>query len=350
MTTITDVARLAGVSIATVSHVINGTRPVREETRQRVLAAIAASGYSQHAVARALRRARTDTVALVVTDTGLSVFAEMVRGVELEARRAGYTLFLANSQDDEERETQTLVALRERRVDGILLAPVGEPDPVRLRSVGGETPFVLLDRLGVPTVDQVGVENVEAVSRLVRHLAWRGHRAVAYVSVGHAAPTLLERRAGYDEAVAACGLISDPSLAVSLSDARGTRAALRHLLRRRVAPTALVTASQESTVATLRALGELGCSVPDDIAVATFDEFPFAGLFEPQLTSVCQPAFAIGREAMRLLLRRRDRPDAPQRTVRLDAAIAHRTSCGCKPGAVVDWATGAVTADTEDRR
>jgi LacI family transcriptional regulator len=340
MATIVDVARLANVSLSTVSHVINETRPVREDTRRRVVAAIEATGYMQDGVARALRRARTDSVGLVVSDTGQHVFAEMVRGVEHEARAAGFTLLLANSDEDRERELASVQALRERRVDGLLIAQVsGSPHSLveTLRSQG--IPVVLLDRLSAPDVDQVGVETVGPMKLLVRHLINRGHRDLALVAGDLGVPTLQERHQGYVEAMLEAGLgpRADRVLTYIVVADEAREAVSRLLVSGESRPTAIVSASNVMTVGTLQALADAGLRVPDDVALATFDEFPHADLFSPRLTSVVQPAFQIGREAMRLLLRRIRRPDAPLRTVRLKPRIVHRDSCGCPRGIRAEW-------------
>ena len=213
MATITDVARIAGVSVSTVSHVVNGTRTVGPETRGRVVAAIEETGYRQHAVARALRRARTDSIGLVVSDTGQPVFAEMVRGVEHEARAAGFTLLLANSAEDHDLERASVQALRERRVDGLLLAQVSGTDAELVRSMTADgLPVVLIDRLSIPEVDQVGVENAGPMRALVRHLIDTGHRRIALVAGDPGVPTLAERRSGYEQALETAGIRLDPAL------------------------------------------------------------------------------------------------------------------------------------------
>ncbi len=125
MATIVDVARAANVSTSTVSHVVNGTRNVAPDTRERVLAAISATGYRRHHVARALRRSRTDTLALVISEAGYPVLDQMALGVEHQAKKAGMMVFLAHSGDDPDQELAAVLALRDRGVDGGLLAPVG---------------------------------------------------------------------------------------------------------------------------------------------------------------------------------------------------------------------------------
>lgn len=324
MSTIVDVARLAGVSISTVSHVVNGTRRVAPETRQRVLSAIEATGYRQHTVARALRRARTDTLALVISEAGYPVLDQMAIGVESEARRANMTVFLAHSGDDLEREQAAVRALRDRRVDGILLAPVADSS-IETLLAESDVPFVLLDRPFSAEVDQVGVANTEPTIELVQHLIGLGHRRIAFIARGKPVSTLQERYAAYLTAMNAVGL--DPAgLKAEAVEAAAMLRAIRQLLASKNPPTAVVCASQMSAVHTLQVCNELRLRIPEDLSVVTFDEFPFADVFRPRLTSVVQPAMRIGREAVRLLQRRLRTPGAPVRRVSLSPRVEYRDS------------------------
>jgi LacI family transcriptional regulator len=337
MATIVDVARLAGVSVSTVSHVVNGTRPVRPETRERVRAAVASVGYSTDGMARALRRAQTECIGLVVTDTGQPGFAEMIRGVEGEATTAGLTLLLADSAEDLERQLSSISALVERRVDGLLLAQVsGTPHSLLESLIARGVRVVLIDRLSTPDFDQVGVETVEPMQTLVRHLIDRGHTRIAMIAGDNAIPTLRERREGYLEAMEeGPDAGARQATIVEVASPAEARAAVHELLAAPEPPTALVAASQVIAVGTMQALSDLKLRIPDDIAVVVFDDFPHADLFRPRLTSVVQPNVALGREAVRLLVRRIKHPKAPARTIRLKAEIAHRDSCGCPPGALI---------------
>ncbi|MBX3031084.1 MAG: LacI family DNA-binding transcriptional regulator [Chloroflexi bacterium] len=339
MSTITEVARLAQVSVSTVSHVVNGTRPVSDATRARVMDAIAASGYSPNLGARALRRARTDSIGLIVSDTGQPVFADMIRGVEHEARAAGFTLLLANSAEDRELERASVRALRERRVDGLLLAQVSGSDARLVESITDDAlPLVLIDRLSSPGVDQVGVENAAPMRALVRHLLELGHRRIALVGGDPVVPTIAERHRGFVEAFAEAGVELDPDLLLTAEGVHQdqSRAAVRRVLRRADRPSALVGAGMVLSMGALQAVGDVGLSIPNDIAFVTFDEPAYADVFRPRLTSAVQPAFDVGRQGMRLLLRRIRQRDAEVRTVRLMPRIVHRESCGCPPGTATE--------------
>jgi LacI family transcriptional regulator len=268
---------------------------------------------------------------LVVSDTGQPVFAEMVHGVEAAASRAGFTLLLANSGEDPERELRAVAALEERRVDGLIIAQVaGSKGETLELAKKHDVPVVLLDRLIDAKVDQVGVENVKPMRALVRHLVEAGHRRIALIAGDLDVPTLRERRDGYAQALNDCGIPFDPALVVSGSGLPDeTEAAVRDLLTSSERPTALVTASSLMAIGALRAAAASGLSCPGDFAFATFDGFPGSDLFTPPLTTVQQPAAEIGALAMGLLLRRLKDPQARPRTKRLDPVITHRSSCGC---------------------
>lgn len=334
MATLDDVAQLAGVSTTTVSHVLNGTRPVAGPTRERVLEAVEAAAYSPDVVARSLVRSRTDSIGLIVPDTSQPGFAGMVRGVEHECRSQGLTLLLANSAEDRDRQFASIRALRARRVDGLLVAQVSGADPAAFEFVRRQgVPVVLLDRLFDQDLDQVGVANVRPMQELVTHLLRRGHRDIGLVAGDDRLATLAERLAGYWAAHSELGATVDPRLVLrgqlTTADARQSAWSLLSSADR---PTAVVASSLGMAVGVLQAVADLGLEVPRQLAFATFDEFPYADLFTPRLTSVEQPSFAIGQEAMRLLMRRMANPAAESTTVHLEPRIIHRESCGCPPG------------------
>ncbi len=332
--TIVDVARLAGVSTSTVSHVLNGTRPVNEATRERVVGAIKATSYTRDAQARALRRSRTDSIGLVISDSGQPVFADMVRGVEDACQEADFTLLLTNSSEDPDRELKAIEALQARRVDGLIIARTAHSRQVAIDWPRAQNvPVVLLDRLVDLPIDQVGVENEGPMRALVDHLLELGHRRIGIAAGNLAVPTMRERYAGYETSLAGVGIEVEPTYVVTGTGAiEDTRERVRQLLSKPDRPTAFVSASSPMTIGTLRAAVDLGVRVPADVAFATFDSLPCPDLIAPALTTVDQPAREVGREAMRLLLRRFKSPKAKPRTVRLTPTITHRWSCGCSPG------------------
>lgn len=334
MPTLSDVASQARVSIATVSHVLNGTRPVREETRLRVERAVEEVGYRRDRLARALRRNRTDTVGLVVSDPAQPVFAQMIHGVELEAQTAGYTVMLAMSSDDAAQELEAIVKLKEHRVDGIILSESSHMlDRFDEILRGDEIPLVLLDRLASRTLDQVGAETVAPMKALVDHLIANGCTDIGMIAGDLAVPTLKERFEGYRLALESAGLpVREDRIITGVRTERETWAAMRPVLQGATRAEAYVTASTNLTAGFLRAMRDVGVQAPDDVKLVSFDELPYADFFAPRITSVVQPAVEMGRLAMRLLLRRLNAPDSRPQTTRLRPWIAHRETCGCPPG------------------
>lgn len=333
MPSMVDVARLAAVSVSTVSHVVNGTRHVEPATRERVESAIKELGYRQDALARAMKRARSDSVGLVVSDPAEPAFADMVHGVEKEAARHGLTLLLAASGEDPGQERRAIEVLLARRVDGLILARASGSDDAVLEELAREKmPVVLMDRLFDVALDQVGVRNREAMAGLVGELLHAGHRSVTLVAGDLRVPTLRERHAGYLDALGAHGLTErDARVLTGDVDVPGARAAMRTVLDAGPPPTAVVTSSTVLAAGALTALMEAGLRTPDHLAFATFDGFAYADLFQPHLTTVRQPAHEVGARALRMLVERIADPAAAPRTVRLDSVIEHRSSTSHGP-------------------
>jgi LacI family transcriptional regulator len=327
MATIVEVARLAGVSTSTVSHVLNGTRNVEPHTRQKVVDAIEQTGYRQDALARALRRARTDSIGLVVSDAGEPAFAEMVHGVEDAAAAEGLTLILANSAEDPDREQRAVRTLLERRVDGLILARCAESSRDIDAYIAAETPpVVLLDRIfdGAPC-DQVGADNRESMRRLAAHLLSAGHRRFLVVAGDTRVPTLRERLAGFQDAIVSVG--TDPVACELLEGA--DFASIGDRLTAALARggyTCVVAASSPLAVTALERLRDADVSVPRDIAFATFDGFNHSDLFQPSVTTVRQPAFEMGAAAVGLLLERLGAPQKSPRITRLAQRLELRSS------------------------
>ncbi|MDQ4502871.1 LacI family DNA-binding transcriptional regulator [Sinomonas sp. ASV322] len=327
MATMVEVARRAKVSVSTVSHVLNGTRHVEPETRQRVLAAIEATGYRQDALARALRRSRTDSIGLVVSDAGEPAFAGMVHGVEHAAVENGLTLVLANSAEDADREKKAVQTLLNRRVDGLILARAAQSDPILLQSLELEKPpTILLDRI-FPELpfDQVGADNRETMRQLVAHLIGSGHTRFALVAGDTRVPTLRERMDGFTDAAFDARLSLADQAIITGKDTQAVADELEGVMKSGE-PTAVVACSTPLAVLSLQALGRVGRSTPGDVAFAAFDGFDNSDLFHPQVTTVRQPAFDMGVAAVNLLVERLKAPDASPRTVRLRQRIEWRES------------------------
>jgi LacI family transcriptional regulator len=325
-----DVARVAGVSASTVSHVLNETRFVKPQTRDTVLAAIRETGYSPNTIARSLARASTGLIGLAISVPTNPYFAELVHAIETQAGRHGYMLLLGDTRDDPVHERKIVRALRERRVDGLLLA--ASADPVEtLDYLGAQRlPVVLIDRLPSLAFDWVGTENTESTARLVQHLGELGHARIGMVSGLAGLSTSAERLDGYLLGLARLGLPFDRRLVVpGRSRTEPASLAVRRLMGLPKPPTALVVANNLMTIGAVKELRRLGLRVPADIALVSFDDFQWAELFAPRLTTIAQPIRDFGVEAIRLLLHRLAEPERDPVAVRLQPAFMHRESCGC---------------------
>ncbi|WP_416967306.1 LacI family DNA-binding transcriptional regulator [Streptomyces sp. 4F14] len=363
MATMADVARLAGVSVATVSHVLNGTRPVLPHTRRAVLDAVDALGYTPNTLARSLVTSRTRSIGLAVSTLTNPYFTQILQGVETAALEHGYSLLIADPHDDPGHERTVVQLLHERRVDGLIVAPSADPRGLVSYLTRHRVPTVLLDRVlaappdAGPLFDQVCADNTAPTADLVTHLAALGHRRIALVAGHPGLSTTGERVTGYRQGLAAAGLPFDPGLLAHASvpalpasaghlpptgsaapDAPAPHAhpaspsaeqATAALLGLPDPPTALVTGNDAITLGALTALRARGLRVPGDLALCCFDDFPWADLLSPRLTAVAQPGREIGARAVRLLLDRLAEPGRPTRTVRLPSVFVHRTSCGC---------------------
>lgn len=328
--TLKAVAKDAGVSISTVSHVINSTRHVEEDTAARVRASIAKLGYTPNKLARGLRSLSTDTIGLLVSDIANPYYAGVIQGVEEECHRQGKTVLLAASDDKPEREEAAIDTLREHQVDGLIVALTsGTTDKVLQEISRLDVPVVLIDRFTDLPIDQVGAENVESTATLVGHLIAMGHRDIGFISGVAGISTSNERLTGYRSALAANGIPFDPTLVRNgNSRTEPARLATLDLLDHAPRCTAIVSGNNLMTLGVLKAAIETQRRVPEDLAVVSFDDFDWTDVFQPRLTTMAQPSHEIGRTAIELLLRRIQNPEAQTELVRIAPTFVHRDSCG----------------------
>jgi len=335
LATIFDVARHAGVSSSTVSHVVNRTRKVNSDTAQRVEEAIAAVGYTPNAIARALAVSSTDSVGVAISTLSNPYFNDIIRAVERECSKLGLMVFVADTHDNPDYELSVVKALHQRRVDGIVLAPAIGSDNRALKYLeDNKLPCVLVDRLVSRAFDGVGIRNTYAMGLVVAHLAAHGHARIGFVPGHPGFVTTLERVDGFRAALIENGLPADESLILpGNADEDQARAAVTELLARPDRPTALAVGNNQSMIGTMRAIRAAGLRVPEDIALIGFDDFEWADCFEPRLTVIAQPVRDIGREAAALLARRisaGNAADLEPRSVRLTPTLIVRESCGCR--------------------
>jgi len=345
MTTMAEVAREAGVSTTTVSHVINGTRHVNEQTKQRIHAAIDRTGYVPHSIARALAGARTQSIGLAISGISNPYFMGVIAAIESQAARHGHTILLGDTHDEPDKELEMVRELVLRRVDGLLLAPSAGAESQALRYLATQDiPVVLVDRFLPVEIDQVGTENEEATIQLVEHLIELGHQRIGLIAGLEGLSTTDERIRGHRAALERAGLPVDPALiAHGASQHEPARVEAHRLLDLDDPPTALVAGNNRMTIGALHALRERALRVPDDIALVSFDDFEWSDLFEPRLTVISQPQTAIGAKAVDLLVARLENPDRPVEKIHLKPTFVHRDSCGCPNGAAARQALVTAT-------
>ncbi len=329
MATIKEVARKAGVSVGTVSNVLSKLPTVSPDLRNRVEKAIAQLRFRPNQVARSLKQQRTRTLGLVISDITNPFFPGIVRGAEDAAAERGYVLSVFNTDDRLEREKQVLYTLEERRVDGVLLVPAlaRQDDAHVAHLIGCGTPVVTIDReidgaaLAGLALDGVVVDNRGSVAAAVAYLHARGARRVAYLGGPRNFYIAKERRAGFDLALKRAGRKPEAKL-VWTGDFRaesGYRAVLDHYPGTK--PDALFVANVLMTLGAVKAIGELGLQMPDQLQLVTFDHLSILDNFHPRPTAVAQPSYDMGKEAVRLMLERLDARTAPARRVVLPTEL-----------------------------
>jgi LacI family transcriptional regulator len=302
MTTIRDVAALAGVSLGTVSRVLAGSPATSAESRQRVAAAVAELGYLPNARASSLRRAKTDVVGILISDVRNPFFAELAHAAEQEALRRGYVVMLANADEDSAQEQLYLRTFSAQRVDGVLMAPQSK-DRVHLdRLIGSGLPVVFVDRvlpgLDVPSVTS---DNVGGMRSALEYLVARGHRRIGYVGGPAPVSTAIDRLDAFVHLRAELALPDDDGL-VQEGDFRtdSGAAAVDRMLASGSAPTAVLAADGLMALGALAALRRHG--VRDEIELMSFDDLAWFEELTPPVSAIANDATAMGRDGMAALL------------------------------------------------
>jgi LacI family transcriptional regulator len=342
LATIKDVAERAHVSVATVSHVINGTRPVSDELRTRVQEAMEALHYRPNRLARSLRRGETKTLGMMIPDINEPFFTEIARHVEDCAYEKGYSVILCNTDRDPSKALFYTRLLVERQVDGIVFVAISigsEPAPGgdQLASIRARMSRVLKDD-HVPIVvierdwpdyqaDAVLADNVEGGKLAVRHLAELGHRRIGCIRGGGAILTFEGRLLGYSEGLAEMGIELRPDLVVEGSvRLYGGYRATRQLLALDEPPTAIFANNDLMGIGAIHAAGEMGIRVPDDVSVVGFDDVRMASLANPGLTTIAQPKREMSEHAIDMLLARIREPGRPIQREVLPVEVIRRGS------------------------
>jgi DNA-binding LacI/PurR family transcriptional regulator len=303
-----DVARAAGVSQTTVSFVLNQVAEanIRDETRQRVMAAAEELGYVPDAAAQALVRGRTQIIGVVVTTVIDPFIGALVQTIESAAHDQGYVVILATSNDIPEREVAAARMLQSRRVDGVIIASSRASALYKGQMEQLGVPVVVINSLTEPSdqlVVSVGVDNRHGGNTATAHLIHKGHRRVAYVASPPDRSDNKERMAGYRQALAEADIAYSPSLVLQgTGDTDGGQRALPALLSLDEPPSAVFCYNDLTAIGLIDAARRAGLALPQDLAIVGFDDIAFAQFCHPPLTTIAQPIAELGRQAIELVL------------------------------------------------
>jgi len=337
VSTIKEVAELAGVSVGTVSHVITGSVPVTEPLRRKVQAAIKRLDYHPNHIARSLKTSKTRTLGIIVPDLTIPFFPQVIRGAETAARQMNYTLIAVNSDDRADRQKELLTLLRSQRVEGILLAVAAAPSASGLGAgqisqiIESGIPVVYLDRIpDREGVDSVSGEDLNASVMAVDHLLRSGYSRIAIATGPQTLRNEQRRLQGYQQALTEAGVPLDDALIWEGNIRPEDVAAIcsPYLSDPARRPDAIFSTNGPTALGVLRAFRECGLNTPKDIGFVTFDELTVDDLFTPSITTVVQPAYEIGFRAAQILLERIENGNSEGEpfTVRLPATLRIRES------------------------
>jgi LacI family repressor for deo operon, udp, cdd, tsx, nupC, and nupG len=326
--TIEDVARIAEVSIATVSRAIHTPEKVAKTTRLKVNEAIAITGYTTNAMARSLRMGKSNMILVVAPDIGDPNFSNILVGLEAEARSRGYGLLISHTQNDPERELEYLKFLNSNQAAGLILftghIPYGfnASGPARLPST-----VAVFEPFSHPDIPYVGVDDCAGARKAVDHLLAVGHRNIAFIGDSKTRTAHVRRRAGYEAGLAAFSLnVEERRIMPGDGSMESGRVAVEQLFMRDQLPTAFMCVNDMTAIGVVLALTARGYHLPRDFSVIGFDDVPQAGFISPSLTTVAQPRHAIGKQAMTTLLNLLDGEAPKMREMLLVPDLTIRTS------------------------
>jgi len=330
MATMKDIARIAGVSLGTVSNVLNGTAGVREQVRRRVLEAVRSTNYRPSQLARGLRRVRTNVIGMIIPDITNPFFPAAVRGAEDQAFSNGYRLILCNTDNDHSKELAHLNELRTYLPAGLIVIPSTFSDlTVQARSyreVG--TGVVCIDRLPKDWEgDTVTADNQTGAYKATRHLIEMGHMQLATITGPLHLTNALERLNGFRRAVIEAKLNIAPEYVQEATfDKQGGASKAAMLLRLIPRPTAIFAGNDMIALGVLAAIRDAGLRCPLDVSLIGFDDLEFAEILNPSLSSVSQSGYQLGSTAARILLERIQGDAGPAKHIVLETSLKLRDS------------------------
>ncbi len=331
-----DVAKIANVSTATVSRVLRSPETVKENTRKKVLSVIEELNYQPNILARHFRRNETNTVLVIVPNIMNTVFSEIVGGIEQAASISGYKVLLRNTNRDVRNEYEAIDHLKQRQVDGMILLSE-RLEKQTILNISQQYPVVLasayIEGLKVPTVS---IDNISSSREATEHLIKLGHKRIAHICGSLFSLISRDRVKGFNQAIYQ-NEIQMESVLIQEGDFTfdsGYNQMLKFLALD-VPPTAVFAANDEMAMGAIKAAKENGLRVPEDLAVVGFDNIKFSSIFEPALTTIAQPKYEMGKKAMELLLEQMKGVVHTKSQYVLDSKLIIRESCGAKMAELV---------------
>ena len=323
-----DVAKKAGVSIATVSRVLNDSSHVSDRVRRKVLRTVKELNYQPNRTAQRLRAKRSYVIGLIISDIQNPFFTSVVRGIEDVANARGYSLVLCNSDEDPEKERVYIGILLAEAVAGVIITSTSESSRPVGDLLSHHIPVVAIDRkIKSRQIDSVLVGNADGAYDAVSHLLSLGHRCIGFIGLPLNYTPGKERYEGYQRALREHHLpISRSQVRFSNAKQDGGYESARDLLAKESCITALFVANNLMTLGALDAIRERGLKIPDDISIVGFDDMPWAMLLQPPLTAIAQPTYDLGKQAAELLIERLQKTDKPVDHLRLNTQLVIRGS------------------------
>lgn len=336
MATMKDIARLAGVSTSTVSHVINKSRFVSDEIAERVNNAALQLNYAPSALARSLKMNRTKTIGMLVTTSTNPFFGEVVKGVERSCYHQGYNLILCNTEGDNQRMKASINTLLQKRVDGLLLmCSTLEGERLDVFDRYPDIPIVVMDWGPILFAsDKIQDNSLQGGYMAAKHLIECGHKEIGCITgplIRHQAQMRYE---GYKRALTEAGIAINPDWIVESDfECEGGYQAFEKLYERGKLPSALFVSNDMMAMGVIQAASQRGLRVPDDLSLIGYDDVHIAKFMTPALTTIHQPKYRLGKAAIDTLLYRLENPDTTAQIVQLEPTLMVRSSVNKFKGA-----------------
>jgi len=328
LTTIKDVAKLAGVSIATVSHVTNNTRFVSEDTKKKIFAAMEELAYRPNAVARSLRKKESRIIGLILPDNTNPYFAEIAWSIEYASRNMGYSVILCNSDGDIDKESSYIDVLLEKQVDGVILVAAGESTANFLKLQEINIPTVMVDR-DSPNVniDTIQIDNALYGEIATAHLIELGHKNIACITGPRDVTPSFDRVDGYKKALKQHDIpINEDFILRGDFKPQGGYLAACKLLEMKNPPSAIFSCNDLMAFGVIHAASELGVIIPEKLSLVGFDDIYLSTYSNPTLTTIRQPRLEMGEDAVHSLIMRMKDHEKLSRKIILSAALVVRSS------------------------